>query len=145
MSKIISEFSVAVIGAGPVGSAAAIGLAHSGVTDFCLIDRAVFPRDKVCGYGLPLKAVRILNRLGFDDASLLDSRQKIRDMRIYGPERSMIVQKNPAPTRDLGSGCVPRFNLDHLLFEKAAGFARACFTGHRLIELTKDANCWCSL
>ncbi len=142
MKETISEFSVAVIGAGPAGSAASIGLAQGGITDFCLIDRAVFPRDKVCGDGLPLKAVRILNRMGFDDASLFGAGQKIRAMCIYGPDRSMIVQRSPIPTSDLGSGCVPRFSLDHLLFEKASALAKACLTGHQLVELTKETNRW---
>ena len=39
---------VAIIGAGPAGSAAAIHLKHK---DVLLIDTAEFPRDKTCGDG----------------------------------------------------------------------------------------------
>ncbi|MBO0705324.1 MAG: FAD-dependent monooxygenase, partial [Candidatus Dormibacteraeota bacterium] len=38
---------VAVVGAGPGGSAAAFFLARAGL-DVLLLDRATFPRDKTC-------------------------------------------------------------------------------------------------
>lgn len=40
--------TVVVAGAGPAGSAAAYTLARRGI-DVCLVDKAVFPRDKLCG------------------------------------------------------------------------------------------------
>ena len=43
-----SESDVLVVGAGPGGAAAAYHLARHGV-DVTVIDKAVFPRDKVCG------------------------------------------------------------------------------------------------
>ena len=54
---------VAVIGAGPGGSAAAIRLGEMGV-DVALVDRAVFPRQKVCGDGLTPRAIWVLEDLG---------------------------------------------------------------------------------
>src|SRR3989337_2012856 len=44
----MKEFDVAIIGAGPAGCSAAITLAQDGY-HVALIDRAVFPRDKLCG------------------------------------------------------------------------------------------------
>ena len=41
-------FDVAVIGGGPSGASAAITLAKFGY-GVLLVDRAVFPRDKLCG------------------------------------------------------------------------------------------------
>jgi geranylgeranyl reductase family protein len=55
----VERFDVAVIGAGPAGSATAIRLAHAGAKTL-LIDKASFPRDKPCGGGLTLRAVREL-------------------------------------------------------------------------------------
>jgi geranylgeranyl reductase family protein len=48
-----------VIGAGPAGSLAAYTLAEHGAA-VLLIDRARFPRDKPCGGGLTIRAVRML-------------------------------------------------------------------------------------
>jgi geranylgeranyl reductase family protein len=44
-------FDVIVIGGGPAGAAAAFTVARAGLA-VCLVDRANFPRDKLCGGGL---------------------------------------------------------------------------------------------
>ncbi|MBI5290417.1 MAG: FAD-dependent oxidoreductase [Chloroflexi bacterium] len=45
------KHDIAVVGAGPGGSAAAYFLARHGF-DVALIDKAAFPRDKTCGDGV---------------------------------------------------------------------------------------------
>ncbi len=55
----MERFDVAVIGAGPAGSVTAIHLARGGAR-VLLVDKATFPRDKPCGGGLTLRAVRQL-------------------------------------------------------------------------------------
>jgi geranylgeranyl reductase family protein len=55
----VEPYDVAVIGAGPAGSVTAIHLARRGAR-VLLLDRATFPRDKPCGGGLTLRAVRQL-------------------------------------------------------------------------------------
>src|SRR2546422_11100548 len=54
---------VVVVGAGPAGAATAILLAGAGHA-VTLLDRARFPRDKICGEYLSPEASRILDRLG---------------------------------------------------------------------------------
>lgn len=56
------QFDVAIIGAGPAGSAAAIRLARAGAR-VVLIDRKVFPREKVCGGCLSGRTVGALREL----------------------------------------------------------------------------------
>jgi menaquinone-9 beta-reductase len=60
---------VAVVGAGPAGSAAAIILSRLG-RQVVLIDKAAFPRDKCCGDGLTTAALRRLQKLGLDPAAV---------------------------------------------------------------------------
>jgi geranylgeranyl reductase family protein len=55
----VARYDVAVIGAGPAGSVTAIHLARAGKR-VLLLDKATFPRDKPCGGGLTLRAVRQL-------------------------------------------------------------------------------------
>jgi geranylgeranyl reductase family protein len=55
----VERFDVAVIGAGPAGSTAAYRLARAHAR-VLLIDKARFPRDKPCGGGLTMRAVRQL-------------------------------------------------------------------------------------
>lgn len=54
---------VAIIGAGPGGAATALHLARAGVGSV-LLDKAAFPRDKICGDALSGKVISELRRLG---------------------------------------------------------------------------------
>ena len=57
------DADVIVVGAGPGGAAAAHYLASTGI-DVLLLEKATFPRDKVCGDGLTPRAVRELITMG---------------------------------------------------------------------------------
>jgi menaquinone-9 beta-reductase len=57
------DADVIVVGAGPAGAAASILLAEHGLSVITL-DRARFPRDKICGEYLSPEAGRVLDRLG---------------------------------------------------------------------------------
>ncbi len=59
------QADVIVVGAGPAGSAAAYHLANAGV-DVLVLEKAAFPRDKICGDGLTPRAVRQLIAMGID-------------------------------------------------------------------------------
>ena len=56
---VVERFDVLVVGAGPAGSTAAYRLASEGAR-VLLADKATFPRDKPCGGGLTMRAVRQL-------------------------------------------------------------------------------------
>jgi geranylgeranyl reductase family protein len=75
------QADVIVVGAGPAGAATAYHLAQAGV-DVLLLEKAAFPRDKVCGDGLTPRAVKQLVGMGFD----LDAPgwQKNKGLRIIG-------------------------------------------------------------
>ncbi len=56
-------YDVVVVGGGPAGSVMAWALARHGV-QVLLLDRAKFPRNKVCGDFVEPRGLRILNRIG---------------------------------------------------------------------------------
>jgi len=62
------ETQVAIIGAGPAGTATAVRLGQLGVRDVVLVDRLDFPRDKTCGSGVSPKGIGVLRRLGVWEA-----------------------------------------------------------------------------
>ncbi len=73
---------VIVVGAGPAGSAAAYHLATAGL-DVLVLEKASFPREKVCGDGLTPRAVKALTAMGIPiDES--DGWQRNRGLRIIG-------------------------------------------------------------
>jgi geranylgeranyl reductase family protein len=59
------QADVIVVGAGPAGSTTAYHLATAGL-DVLLLEKASFPRDKICGDGLTPRAVKQLIGLGID-------------------------------------------------------------------------------
>jgi geranylgeranyl reductase family protein len=60
-----ADADVIVVGAGPGGSTTAYHLAQAGA-DVLLLEKASFPREKVCGDGLTPRAVKSLTSMGID-------------------------------------------------------------------------------
>lgn len=73
---------VVVVGAGPGGSATAAWLAKAG-RDVVLLEKATFPRDKICGDGLTPRAVRQLIELEVPTDET-DGWARNRGLRIIG-------------------------------------------------------------
>ena len=55
-------FDVIIIGAGPAGCTAALGLKDAGLR-VLLVDKSDFPRDKVCGDAIGSRAIRVLKSI----------------------------------------------------------------------------------
>lgn len=58
----VNQNHIVIIGAGPAGASTSLFLAKQGIAH-TIIDKAVFPRDKVCGDALSGKTVYVLNQL----------------------------------------------------------------------------------
>jgi menaquinone-9 beta-reductase len=114
------DADVIVVGAGPAGAATAILLAERGLR-VTVLDRARFPRPKVCGEYLSPEAARILDRLGV--LKIVDaSAAPLRGMRITAPDGTEIVGtyrpvSGWAPYRQHAIG-VPRLVLDATLADR---------------------------
>jgi menaquinone-9 beta-reductase len=74
-------FDVIVVGAGPAGSIAALLLARARAA-VLLLDRARFPRDKLCGDTVNPGAVTVLERHGL--AHVLDGALPVDGMIVTG-------------------------------------------------------------
>jgi geranylgeranyl reductase family protein len=55
--KMEHKFDVLIVGAGPAGTTAALGLEKSGLR-VALVDKDVFPRDKICGDFVAIQGLR---------------------------------------------------------------------------------------
>ncbi|WP_198172787.1 geranylgeranyl reductase family protein [Hymenobacter ginkgonis] len=58
----LPTYDVALVGAGPAGTACALALRGSGLR-VALLDKAAFPRDKICGDAIPGAALKALAAL----------------------------------------------------------------------------------
>lgn len=79
-----------VVGAGPAGSLAAYGLAGRGVS-ILLVDRAAFPRPKVCGSCLNELALTILEEAGLQHLLSELRAQPIRRFLFFGEKRRAAI------------------------------------------------------
>lgn len=121
MLSIDIDWDVVVIGAGPAGSVAAYLLASKGYR-VLLVDKANFPRDKVCGCCLNAKCVAMLREVG-----LLESITKLkpvvtRGLRLHCERQSSLIRIPEGLS-------VSREALDHALAMHAVD-AGACFSPH---------------
>ncbi|MGH2739886.1 MAG: geranylgeranyl reductase family protein [Actinomycetota bacterium] len=112
----MKRVDVLVVGGGPAGSATAYHLARRGV-DVLVVDKATFPREKVCGDGLAPRGVKALLGMGVDPTE--PGFVRIDGLRSFGLGVEMEL---PWPKLEAfpDYGLVrTRHDLDHLLLQKA--------------------------
>ena len=78
------DAEVIVVGGGPAGASTAWALAREGV-DVLVLDRATFPRDKVCAEYLSPQASRILSDIGVLEEIEAGNPSQLRGMRVSAP------------------------------------------------------------
>ncbi len=116
----MNPYDVIIIGAGPAGCASALFLYQKGLR-VLVLDRASFPRDKVCGEFISPAADDILDELGVLDAIQQSNPVRLQGVAIssYGkPELHIDYPPCPGWVKPMTSLSLPRFQLDHLLVQK---------------------------
>lgn len=123
----MEHYDVAVVGAGPAGSTTAYRLARAHAR-VLLIDKARFPRDKPCGGGLTMRAVR---QLPFSVEPVVEDRiTRVRCRLQYG----RVLERRSEEALCL---MTQRRRLDAYLVEQAEE-AGATFRDGARVELESD-------
>ncbi|MCI0503670.1 NAD(P)/FAD-dependent oxidoreductase [Candidatus Micrarchaeota archaeon] len=133
------EFDVIVIGGGPSGSCAATFLSKAGKR-VLLLDRATFPREKVCGDGISGSSVGILKEMG-----LLEKVNGIEHADMYGVTFSSpngTVVHIPAKRADgFPPGFVCRREVfDNLLFQNAKSLCSRTIEGFLAEDFIRESG-----
>jgi menaquinone-9 beta-reductase len=134
---------VVVVGAGPAGAAISILLAEHGLA-VIVLDRARFPRDKMCGEYLSPEAGRVLDRLGvlktLDGAGAVP----LEGMRITAPDGTRLqgVYRTMGafrPYRGHALG-VSRSVLDAVLVERVRALGVDFREGVRVTDIVRAGS-----
>jgi geranylgeranyl reductase family protein len=120
---------VVVVGGGPAGAAAAITLVRGGA-DVVLVDKARFPRDKCCGDGLTVAALRELEALGLRPETV-PGWQVVQDVHLRSPSGREVHLPLPHGQGQFAV-VVPRLSLDAALVDLARGEGVKVHDGHAL-------------
>lgn len=120
-SKRMIETDIAILGAGPAGCACALELSNSGLK-VLLIDKAAFPRDKICGDALSPDVVKQLGMISESLAQRFEQHPKkqfIRGIRMYSPSGNMAeLDLNLEKPGALNGYTMTRLHFDQILAEE---------------------------
>ncbi|QIE45563.1 geranylgeranyl reductase family protein [Pseudohalocynthiibacter aestuariivivens] len=126
-------FDLIILGAGPAGSAAAVTARQAGLS-VAVIDKAVFPRAKLCGGFFTGRA----------EGYYRDIFQRPLDPQMFQPREKIAFYLDGTPLGD-ASDTLPlyltmRWDMDAHLFDLAVQAGAADFSGHRVAALDLAAR-----
>lgn len=124
---------VLIVGGGPAGSSCARQLSRKGM-DVMVMDKAVFPRDKVCAGWITPAVVEAL-QLDIGDYGLKNVIQPITSFRTGMINGSEVETRYP----DIVSYGIRRFELDDYLLQRSGARLQL---GQPLKSLVRDGGQW---
>lgn len=124
----IQFYDVVVVGAGPAGSTLAFELACNGIK-VALLDKESFPRNKVCGGGISIRAASLLP---FDISPVIEKA-------VYGVRLSYkLKQKAIRVYKEPIAYLVGRDRFDNFLNNRALETGAEFFEKQRVIRIAAD-------
>ena len=111
------DFDVAIVGAGPAGSTCAAFCAQVGWRTL-LLEKARFPRDKVCGDCINPACWPVLERLGVADRVRAQPHSRLAEVAFVSPRGRTL--RLPLAASDRGAEiAIPRRLFDAVLLDRA--------------------------
>jgi flavin-dependent dehydrogenase len=139
----VTRPDVIVVGAGPAGAATATLLCERGL-DVVVLDRAAFPRPKLCGEYLSPESARILDRLGVLKTIDAAGAVPLTGMRITAPDGTVLDARyracgDRAPYRGHALALL-RSTLDAILVDRLRALPVDLREGVRVTDLIIDGD-----
>ena len=126
----VARYDVLVVGGGPAGSTTAYRLAAAGAS-VLLVDKARFPRDKPCGGGMTMRAVR---QCPVDPSPVVE--QEVDSVELRFRYRDLVVRQSKEPLIWM----TQRRRLDAFLLDAAREQGAEVREGETVDAATFDAD-----
>jgi geranylgeranyl reductase family protein len=138
----VRHFDVVIVGAGPAGSSAAIGLAGKGYA-VALLDKEHFPREKLCGDFLNPVNWRMLRELKVERAVLACPHEKISTFRFTSFSGVEVEIPLPVGGDEATTGLgLRRLDLDQVFLQQAKSLGVTVLDGCKPKELEREPRGW---
>lgn len=131
------SYDVAIVGAGPAGSVAALALARAG-RRVALIDRASFPRPKVCGNCINPRAWKVWHRLGLTESFAALPHQEMTGFAFHSENR--LIYRHTFRKNQPGPRAVARDVLDAWLVERAQAAGVVFLPATTVTHVSEEGN-----
>ncbi len=134
------SFDICVIGAGPAGATGALLLARAGMS-VAIVEKAAFPRRKVCGEYLSATTLDLFGKLGLLDEFTELAGPEISRVAIFADEKIMTapMPRNKPPQSRFGRA-LRRDVLDEWLLMNAADAGATVFQPFSVTGITKSGD-----
>jgi 2-polyprenyl-6-methoxyphenol hydroxylase-like FAD-dependent oxidoreductase len=137
----MKAFDVIVVGGGPSGATSAQALARAGFS-VAVVEKASFPRRKVCGEFISATTWPLLRRIGVGERLLARAGPAIRRVGFHAGE-AIITAPMPAPDgHDAWGRAIGRDVLDGELLDAASRAGAKTWQPWALHECEDDGTAW---
>ncbi len=133
-------YDAVIIGGGPAGGTAAILLARAGWR-VALVEKASFPRRKVCGEFVSATSLALVDRLGLGAAFRGIAGPEVKEVGLFAGRSTLAapMPRGQGVTAE-GGRAIGRHHLDLLLLEAAQAAGAAIFQPWSAVGLERSAS-----
>lgn len=132
-------FDVIIVGGGPGGSSAASFLSMGGAK-VLLVDKATFPRDKICGDAHSGKTIKVLRELGINNQLPKVPHAKVRGIILSSPKGEVLdlpFARAGEEVREPGY-VIRRKDGDNLFFQHAKKLSTQTIEGFTVTDVIQE-------
>jgi geranylgeranyl reductase family protein len=132
-------WDVAIVGSGPAGASCAAFCAIAGLRTL-VVERAVFPREKVCGDCLNPTCWPALERLGVADAVRAAPHGKLSAVEFIGVDGRKVSASLPSGAN--AEIAIKRSLLDHILLQRVQSLGAEVREGETVTVVRRESENW---